>query len=192
MNEFEDLKKTWDAQNDEPIYAINEQALFKRITAKKDQTLTIANTSEWLLIFVNMVAGGFILGSNFPNDTATTWMHVMAVWMLGVASYLIAMRIRRVQESKKFDRTVQGDLAHAISVAGYQVRLSQLMQWNIVPIGILIAFGLWTGGKSIWVGIATAAFFVLAFYLGRWEHGIYLSRKRELETLKQKLESEDQ
>jgi hypothetical protein len=118
-------------------------------------------------------------------------MQVMAIWMLGVASYMIASRIRRLSEEKRFDRTMQGDLAHAISVATYQVRLSQLMRWNVVPIGVLTLLGIWAGEKSIWIGMATAAFFALTFYLSRWEHGIYLARKNELDSLKKKLEEVD-
>lgn len=190
MNEFEELQKIWDVQNNQLVYAINEEALFRRIAVKKNQALTITNVSEWLLIVVNMAAGGFILGADFPTNNATTLMHVMALWMLGVASYLIASRIRRKAEGKRFDRTMRGDLAHAISVAAYQVRLSQLMRWNVVPIGGLTLLGIGAGGKSVWIGIVTAAFFALAFYLGRWEHGIYRARRDELEILKRKLESD--
>jgi len=188
MNEFDELRKVWDTQNNQLVYALNEEALSKRITTKKNQTTGIVNVSEWPLIIVNMIAGGFILGSSFPNGNATTLMYVMAVWMLGVASFLIASRIRRLNEVKRFDRTMHGDLAHAISVATYQVRLSQLMRWNVVPIGVLTLLGIWAGDKSIWIGLVTAAFFALAFYFGRWEHGIYLRRKSELEALKRKLE----
>jgi hypothetical protein len=64
------------------------------------------------------------------------------------------------------------------------------MRWNILPIGILSLLGLWEGGKSIWIAASILVFFILAHYTGGWEHDIYKRRKRELELLQSKLESE--
>ena len=86
---------------------------------------------------------------------------------------------------------MHGDLNYAISVATYQVRLSLLGRWSILPIGVFTLLGLWQSGKSVWiVSFALLTFFVLANYAAGWEHGIYKNRKRELEILKEKLESE--
>src|SRR4051812_47574418 len=35
--EFDEMKKIWDSQNNEPLYAINEKALYNRILSKKKQ-----------------------------------------------------------------------------------------------------------------------------------------------------------
>ena len=35
--EFDELKQVWDSQNNELLYAINEQALHNRILSKKKQ-----------------------------------------------------------------------------------------------------------------------------------------------------------
>jgi hypothetical protein len=78
----------------------------------------------------------------------------------------------------------------AIAMATYQVRLSQLSHWNILPIGILSLLGIWEGGKSVWIGAATLIFFVFAYYIGSIEHRHYQARRRELQILQQKLEKE--
>ena len=118
-------------------------------------------------------------------------MYFLSAWMFSVALYLLASRIRRIKGDYRFDRSMHGDLNHAISMATYQVRLSQLMRWNILPMGILILLGVWEGGKSVWVAVGIFIFFVLANYAAGWEHSIYKARKRELEILQNKLESEE-
>lgn len=189
MSEFENLQRIWNSQETEASYVLNEEALTKQIAAKKKQTLRIANVTEWLLIIVNLASGGFILATDFPGENTTLIMHLMAVWMLGTASYIIANRIKRIRNDIQFNRSMRGDIAYAIFVAAYQVRLSQLMRLNVIPIGTLLILGIWLSGKSIWIAAGSVVFFALASLLGGWENGIYKARKRELEILQQQLES---
>ena len=116
-------------------------------------------------------------------------MYFLSAWMFSIAFYLLVSRIRRIKGDNRFHRSMHGDLHHAISVATYQVRLSQLMRWNILPIGILILLGIWEGEKSLWVAVGILVLFVLANYAAGWEHNIYKARKRELEILLNKLET---
>jgi hypothetical protein len=190
MKEFEELKRIWDAQNNQALYAVNEEALYKRVTTKKNQALRTADVSEWLLIIVNLISGVFILATDFQMASTTFVLHVMAIWMLITALYLVVSRIQRIRNSNRFDRSLRGDLTYAIWVATYQVRLSQLMRWNIFPIAVLILLGIWDSGKSIGVSLITLILFAFAYYLSGWEHGFYQTRKDELETLKSKLEQE--
>lgn len=186
--EFEELQQIWDSQNNQPLYAINEAALHNRILAKRRQSRHIANISELLLIIVNAGAGGLTLGI-FRQDR-NIFMWIMAAWMLGSALYVLISRIRRMKSNKNFDRSMRNDLSDAISVATYQVRLSRIMRWNMLPIGILILLGAWEGGKSAWVAGVILLSFGFAYYASSWEHRIYKARRRELEILKSKLESE--
>ena len=62
--EFDELKQVWDSQNNELLYAINEQALHNRILSKKKQAYHITNVSELLMIIVNMGAGYFVFQMN--------------------------------------------------------------------------------------------------------------------------------
>jgi len=186
--EFEEMQKIWDSQNNKPLYAINEQALHNRIQSKKKQTSHITNFSELLLIIVNLGAGCFVLGINLFRPGGNKYMCLLGVWMLSTALYLFRNRIRRIKGDKKFDRSLCGDLNHAISVAAYQVRLSQTMRWNILPIGAFIMLGVWDSGKAIWIAGLILVFFVLAYFGSAREHSIYKARKRELEILQAKLE----
>lgn len=190
--EFEEMKKVWDSQNNEPIYGINESALHNRILSKKQKGIHITNVSELLLIVVNISAGFFILVINLFRQGANVFMYLLSAWMICVALVLLYSRIRRMKESDRFDRSMRGDLSHAISIATYQVHISRLMRWNILPIGILTILGVWSSGKSVWLALGMLVFFILTNYLSGWEHNIYASRKRELEALQTKLEKIEQ
>lgn len=190
--EFEEIKKIWDMQNNEALYAINEKALHNRILSKKRSAGHIANFSELLSIFVNLGTGLFVLGTALFRPGANVFMYLMAAWTFITALYLLVSRIRRMKAENQFDRSMLGDLNHAISNATYQVRLSRIMLWNALPIGILLLFGFWEAGKlSVWIVAFMLVFFVFVYYAGGWEYNIYKNRKRELETLRKKLEDDE-
>lgn len=187
--EFDEMKKIWDAQNNEPLYVINEKALHNRILSKKKQAYHITNISELFVIIAYIGAGCFLLGVNLLNQkSGNVFMYLLAAWMFGSALYSLVSRIRRIRGNYRFDRSMLGDLHHAISVATYQVRFSQLMRWNILPIGIFSLLGVWESGKSVWQTVGILIFFVLGNYAAGWELSIYKARKRELEILQNKLE----
>lgn len=188
--EFEELKKIWDAQNNQPLYAINEKAMYNLILSKKKQAHHITNISELLLIFVNFGSGILILAMNLFKQSGNISLYVLTAWMLASALYILVRRIQRIKGGQQFDRSINGDLNHAISVASYQVGISQIMRWNILPITVLTLLGLWEGGKPIWIALIVLLFFALTYYAGGWEHNIYKKKKRDLEILQKKLGNE--
>ena len=189
--EFEDLQKIWDTQNGKTLYVIDEKALHHRILSKKKQGFHITNTSELLSILVNAGVGCFIFGINFFKENGTPFMYILSAWMFSTALYSLISRIRRIKANNHFDRSMSGDLDHAIWMASYQVRFSQIMRWNILPIATLIILGVWDKEKSVWVAVGMLVFFVLTYYASRWEHNIYKRKKRELEILRTKLQNEE-
>jgi len=189
--EFEELQQIWDSQNNKPLYAIDENALHNRILTKKRQTHRITNVSELLSIVVNLCTGSFVFAINYSSANPGTAMYIMAAWMLVVSLYALVSRIRRVKGELQFHRTMKDDLNHAVAMANYQVRLSQLMRWNIVPIAALCLLGMWEAEKNGWVFVLTLGFFAIAYYASGWEHNIYKGKKQELEILKAKLETKN-
>ena len=188
--EFDEMKKIWDSQNNELLYGINEQALHNRILSKKNQALHITNFSELLSIIVYTVAGCFIFGITFAKQNGNVFMYLLSAWILITALYCLLSRVKRIKGDYRYNRSMHGDLDHAIAVATYQTRFSLLMRWNLLPFSILILLGVWDGEKSVWIALGIIVFFVLTNYAAGWEHAIYKSRKRELEILKGKLENE--
>jgi len=187
--EFEELQQIWDTQNNKPLYVINEQALHHRIITRKQQVVHIARISEWLLIITNTAAGAFTFWTNTTGHRIV-FMYVMAAWMFASAMYVLAGYIRRITTTPRFDRTLLGDLQYAVATASYQVRLSAVMRWNVLPIGAWALLGFWETGKPWWIALLVGAFMWLVFYASRWEHGIYQSKKRELQTLLNKLQQQ--
>ena len=189
--EFEEMKKIWDAQNQKVLYAIDEKALHNRIAVKRRQAIHITNISEVMLIVVNGGMGTFVVVLNAIRHSVNISLYLLAALMFGSAIYVLVNRINRIKGNNRFDRSMRGDLDHAVSVASYQVRLSQIMRWNFIPIGILVTLGLIEGGRSIWIAFGMLAFFILTFYLSGWEHRFYKRKKQELEELQRKLSQED-
>lgn len=181
------MKKIWDTQNNEMLYAIDEQALHNRILSKKQRASYTANISELLLMIVNCFAGIFIFILGWTKPGGNIFLYLMATWMLLTVVYMLISRIRRQREGKKFDRTLLGDLNHALATATYQVRISRLMRWNNLPILILLLSSIWENEKGVWVIVFVFFFFSLGYYLSGKELNIYVVRKRELEVLHEKL-----
>ena len=188
--EFEELQKIWDAQNNQPLYVINEQALHNRIVAKKRQVAHIAGFTEWLLMVVNVTTGVFLLQVNFTKHNYV-FVYLLAVWLFGSALYVLISRLRRMRELHRFNRTLLGDLQQALATASYQVRIAHIMRWNVLPVAILVLLIIWEGRKPLWVALIVALLFMGTFYASRWELLIYKRKKRELEALQQKLLEEE-
>ena len=189
--EFDEIKKVWDSQNEEAIYGINEKALHNRILAKKNKGYHITNASELLAIIANFGGGAVILAVSLYRESANIFLFLLVAWMFVTALYVLVSRSRRIKAEHTFDRSVLGDLRHAIAVATYQVQLSFLLRWNIVPIGLLLILSIWDGGRSVWLAIGMMVFLFIANYFAGWEHNFYKSRKRELESLLSKLDTEE-
>jgi hypothetical protein len=187
--EFDEMKKIWDTQNNQPLYVLDEKALHNRIQAKRNKGLQIANISESMLIMVNLCAGGLLIGLNRFKPGANIFMYVEAAWMFATVMYVAVSRIRRIRASRRFDRSVNGDLNHAISLASYQLRLSRIINWNILPMGAIMIFSGWEAGKLLKVSAVIVVSYVLAFYVGNKGIRANKRRKRELTVLKEKLET---
>jgi hypothetical protein len=188
--EFDEMKQIWDSQSNQMLFAIDEQALHNRILSKKSRARHTANFTEWLLIVVNLATGIFVTTVQQFNNTRSVFVYLMAAWAILTAGFVIVSRIRRTRDVGQFNRTMLGDLDHAISDASYQVRISFIMRWNIVPIGLFILLSFWEQGTPLWIAILVLVLFAASYYASGWEHGIYEKRKRELEVLRTKLSEE--
>jgi len=187
--EFDEIKKIWDAQNNQPLYVLDEQALHHRIQSKKKGVLRYANISEWGLIIVNLFAAGVLISLNAFTHAANVFMYIEAAWMFATVVYVAAHRSRRVSSSRRFDRSIHGDLDHAISVATYHVRLARIMNWNLLPLGAIMIFSGWEAGKLLKVAAVILVSYALAFYVGIKGNRVNVRRRRELQVLKEKLEA---
>lgn len=187
--EFEEMKKIWDAQNNQPLYVIDEKALHRRIQSKMNKAVRIANVNELSSMVVNLAAGSVLLALNPIKPGANIFMYLEAAWMFGMVLFVLISRIQRIRAGRRFDRTVGGDLDHAISLANYHLRLSRIINWNLVPMGAIMIGSGWEAGKLLKVGAVILVSYALAFYLAAKGLRMNKRRRRDLQLLKEKLET---
>jgi len=187
--EFDEMKKIWDAQNNQPLYVIDEKALHNRIQSKMNTVVRLTNIGDWLLIVIFFGTGIVLLGSNPFKPGANIFLYLEAAWMFAIVVYLVVSRIRRIKASRQFDRSIHGDLNHAISLASYQMRLSQIIRWNFLPMGAIMIFSGWEAGKLLRVSVVILVSYSLAFYVTSKGYLANKRRKRALQVLKEKLET---
>ena len=185
---FEDMKKIWDEQNQTHLYVIDEKLLQQSIQTKKSGASRFINKMEWFIIMANSLAAAAILIANFLNYPGHIYAYLMSITLLGSVVYTIYRRSHRLKNENRFDRTLLGDLEHAISNATYRAQLSSWLLTYWVVFGILFVLNFINEGKSLWVVLLALAFCILVFFLGRWEHrSWHLPIKKRLEAMKEKL-----
>ena len=185
--EFDEMKKIWDEQNQRALYAIDETALQNRIRSKKQSAKKISDFSEIFLIIANIAAAAIIIITSFIKASGNIYIYVLAGLMIVTAAFVFGGRLKRQKRENTFDKSILGDLDHAIANATFQVRLSQIMRWYILPVGTLTVLSLWQTQTPIWILLLILLFFGLTWFSGGWEHQVYLRKKLELEALRTKL-----
>ncbi len=185
---FEEMKKIWDEQNNEHMYVINETRLRATIEEKKKKASGLVNKMEWMLIGTNTITGIVVLSMNFIKSPGGLYPNLLAFLMLGMGAYIMVRRVRRLKHEHQFDRTMLGDLEHAISNATYKERLSFGMLLYLIPVFILVLLNAVQEGKSMGVIMLILVFFVVIAFLGRWEHrSWHVAYRKRLEGMKAKL-----
>lgn len=187
--EFDEMKKIWDAQNNQPLYVLDEKALHKRIQSRMSTIRHFTSVSELLLILINLGAGAFLIQHNPTQGRTNIFLYLEAVWMFGIVAYIVVHHFRRIKAGRQFDRSIQGDLDHTISIANYQMRLSQIVRWNFLPMGVIMLFSGWESGKLLKVGAIILVSYTLAFYVVSKSLQAEKRRKRKLQILREKLEN---
>ena len=187
--EFDEMKKIWDEQNNQPLYVIDEKALHNRIQSKMNSAMHFANINEWSIILFNLGASGVLFCLNYFSRGKNIFMYIESAWMFVTVVYVVVSRIRRIKASRQFDRSIQGDIDHAISLVSYQLHLSLMVRWNLLPMGAIMIFSGWEAGKLLKVSAVMLVSCALAFYVGSKGDRVNKRRKRELQVLKEKLET---
>ncbi|MEQ8578489.1 MAG: hypothetical protein RIC57_14080 [Balneola sp.] len=186
--QFNDLQKIWDSQNNKPMYVIREEALHQKILAKGRKAGRTANLTEWILISTGLIASGILVYFDFMKDEGNVFSYISVVLFSLITVYGMINRFLRKNKTENFERSILGDLEHALSISEYQVSLSKGMLYGFWPAVFLISLlSLIMSDKPIWYSIIFGLLFIGVSFLSRWEHKCYVRRKNELATLKKKL-----
>lgn len=190
--ELEEMKKIWDTQNNEPLYAINEAGLHRRIQRKSRAINRSVIIFEVLLIAITLVVtvqtamDAIYDGSGLPAMLAAgvSFIVVLYIWIL--------QRKRRKYE-KRFEDSILGDLNKAISQIDYKIERQQtFLWWYMLPFAVVFAFLTPGASKPIWLWGALALGSAVAYFGSKWEIAkVHLPQKQSLESLQELLVETD-
>lgn len=186
--EFEEMKVIWDSQNNEPLYAIDQDALHKKIQSKGEKVNRTLNIVDWVMMGVNLFVGIFLIAINIANDSDPFdfLLPILYLFFFGIVIY---RRFNRRQESVKFEPTIRGDLDHAIWQTDYLIRQGRsILVWYLFPLMAVASVTLVLNSDWIWALGLIAVVLPLSYFGSRWEiNKFYMPKKRELEALRETL-----
>lgn len=191
--EFEEMKKVWDSQNEETLYVINEDAMYRSVISKRKSTGRVINKNEIGLLIIN-TGVGFLLLFDALFHQEHIWDYLMSALMFLTVIYLFFSRKKRKTDKQQFDRSVLGEINHAIANAMASKQLaSQMLWWYILPVGVLVTIKMSYSETSLNQWLITIGMILLGSILTRWElQRCHKPRLEKLERLKEKLVEESE
>lgn len=189
--EFKEMQVIWNNQNNEKLYAINEETLYKQIKKKGRSVTRLLTFFEGVMIFVNLIVG-IILIMDTAAENGSNYEYLLAALYLGFSVYAIFRRLARHKEEVHFAPTMLGELDKAIWQMNYLLKQGQsIIYWYLLPLVVVFSLTMFLDGKYLW-GILFPLFLIPATYYGtRWEaRKWHLPKKHDLETLREMLTAE--
>ncbi|MEM7118766.1 MAG: hypothetical protein AAF614_40490 [Chloroflexota bacterium] len=188
------MQRIWSKQDDEPLYAINEAALYKRIQRKSRSTEFGLNMMEWGVILSSFFSI-IVLYVNWVGDNVPWGYYLIPAMLFVISGYVFILRRYRQKNADRFSLGLMGELEKAIAHNNILLeRASTMIWWYMLPVfgGFMLYFYVEQG--PYWR--ESVAFMpivsVLAFVVTRWElRKFHEPRQRDLEALR-KLLTEDE
>lgn len=187
--EFEDMKKIWDEQNEESLYAFDEEALHRNIRSKKKGAVRKTNFNDFGLIVICIITAITYSFLRILNGTPNIYDYMIVAILLLSIGFLWAGRVRRKKKEQTFGRTVLSDLDRAISSVTYEMkRLKIMVWWLALPLLILIIQNMSQADPSFWTWVIVVSGFVLYLLVLRRDYNrCQKPKKQKLEALRDKL-----
>lgn len=193
--EFEDLQLIWSGQDEKPLYAINQEALHKRIRAKLQSSQRLASVNEKVLITIFLCTSAILLFRSDPIAIGFNILNLLPIAaMLGVCGYIFYRRKQRQGIAESFEPSMLGDLENAIAQQKHILREARtFLIWNILPVGVaVIGKMLLDGEATVWKWIFVPGSFLLAYFVARLAPIVQMRKLKSLQTLREKLLAKDE
>ena len=186
--EIEQLQKIWNEQNGETMYAINENALHQSITRKKDAGSRRMTIVEISLMIINSITGITLLIQAYLGNKGL-WGYPLGLIMLTTVAFLWFYRQRRLRRERTFDRSMVGELDHAIANADSIIQIATMMiKYYLLPVGLFSVVKMSILGAPLEKWLLVTGAYLLAFILIYYERRVcHIPRKEKLIRLKKKL-----
>jgi len=188
--EFDDIQKIWDEQNNKTMYAINEEALHKRIKSNKKKASFASNLNEIGLVAIAVITSGYLFLKH--ADDWNIYAIFPGVAILLTALYVIMARFNRKQREKQFDQTMLGDLDQAIANVEFEIkRAKTFLWWYMIPVAIPVFLNMYMKESSLLKWALVIGLFILSYVVVQFGLNIgQLPKKRALQKLRNKLTEE--
>jgi len=186
--EFEEMKKIWDAQKGEALYAIDEKALHNRVIVKKNKSAQKANKLELTLIGSLLVASGMIWRVMIMKASFELVQVIFASLLLLAAAAIYISRRKRMTWQNSFENSMLGDLEQGLANASYQVNLSKAASFLYLTVTGFAVASVFNGVEEWWKPALVLLLFTFGYIASRWEHRkFYVGQKKNLTEIKEQL-----
>ena len=184
------MKKIWDTQNNQPLYAINEAALHRGIRNKRNRARWSSNFTEVSLIFIAIVTGTYSLIKTFGGDNIYAYPPAIMLLLTGV--YVFIGRFRRKKIEKQYDQSLLGDLDQAIANVNFEIKRARtFVWWYILPIALAVILNMVMNSASVWKWLLISGAFLISYFVVQFGlKRMQIPYRRRLEGLREKLTKE--
>lgn len=186
--DFEELQVIWNSQNNEKMYAINENTLHAYIKQKSRSINKLLNFFEYMLIGMNLAVGIWLTIESLDNNPLSN-QFILAVFYLAFGVYALIRRLMRRNEEKPFDPTMVGELDKAIWRIEYLMKQSlHVITWYLLPLVLIIGVMAFFDTRLLLTFIMLTVVTAASYFGHRWEFNkFHLPNQRNLEALREKL-----
>ena len=186
----DDLKVIWDSQNKEPLYAIDQKALRKRVLGKSLSANRRLNLYEWTGILTFACVGVASIAE--PLIAGRDWHQLISgSTFLMVSAYLGLKRHQRRKRDTQCGESLREILDTSIATVEHHIRaLKSMVYWGGIPFvgAVAISFYFQHAGKPAWLWILAFVWPFFAFWEVRREiHHRHLPQLRDFQSLRDKL-----
>ncbi len=192
---FEDLQKTWQAQNARAQMTINADILFKEVRRNQQQF--------WATIFwrdVREVGVCFLLTLYFSYHGLRHhgWTdYLLGFACFGVGAFIVVDRLRQRRKQPATNDSLKACAETSLIQVNHQIRLlNNIFWWYLLPLDVAMAISI---GSSAWHSrpdrfmIAIVVFVIAVLFCALINWGVYRLNKfavgRDLEPRRQELET---
>ena len=190
MIDFKDIQKVWDKQKGEIMFTIDEASLHRNISRKKNAAQKKINRNEISVSLINSIVAiiMFVVALQGQHN----WAFLSGGLMAATVVYIQYFRWKRKQTEKMFDRSMLGELDHAISNANSIIRFNYLMILGfLLPLSLIYISKMIVESAGWEKWIITLGMILFGIYISRWEQrSCNLPRKEHLVNLKSNLLAE--
>jgi len=188
--EFEEMQVIWDSQTEQPMYAIDADAMHRTVKRKARKVARSINLNE-----IGMMVICVLVAIDLSLDPLLEQIDYHQLFgsavMLCVAGWMLMKRLARLKMSSQFDSTMTGDLDRAIAESKAQLLLARTFHlWFMLPAASIMLVSIIAESENRDLGIILGLSLSMALSITVVHLGIrcrQVPEQRDLQTLRDTL-----